>query len=492
MFKTRLKIAILTCIAFGKLNAQPPKNFYKTFGGNGVDIGYDIISALDKSYVMVGSTSSFGAGNSDVYLIKMDSVGDIKFHKTFGGANNDIGKSVTQLADSSFIIAGYTNSMGLGGYDVYVIKTDNNGNLIWQKTFGGIDWDFAHKVKTTTDGGVILVGSTASMGNGALDAYILKLDANGNIQWQKTYGGSQDDEFKNVHQLSDGNYATCGFTKSGADINGDAWLMKLNQSGVPIYTITHNHGLYDVYNDLLELPNDEYIAVGGITTNTLTKLDAYVIKTNSVGAVLHVTKPSFNNNTDEMCYQVLKSNSKYGDYLYLSNNKNLGEYKNDIRIDVFTFALNWVNTIIYGSTEDDEAFAITPTLKEKNKGYATIGFTKGYDCINTDMYVLKYDSMLNVGNVRISSIENYSKNRNVTIYPTQVANELYFKNESPEDLSLINIAIYNIYGEKVFEAKHHNVLYPIILNNLINGIYICNIRNQNNFYITNQKFYKIN
>ncbi|MBK7667341.1 MAG: hypothetical protein IPJ32_08340 [Sphingobacteriaceae bacterium] len=113
-------------------------------------------------------------------------MGWVRWEKSYGGFNNDIGKSIIQLADSGFVIAGYTNSFGAGGYDMLVVRTDKAGTLIWQKTFGGLDWDFANAVKTTPLGdSLIIVGSTYSFGYGKMDGYIVKTDLNGIFQWQK-------------------------------------------------------------------------------------------------------------------------------------------------------------------------------------------------------------------------------------------------------------------------------------------------------------------
>ncbi|HRG02346.1 MAG TPA: hypothetical protein PKZ75_14605, partial [Bacteroidia bacterium] len=186
------------------LKAQPPSKFYSTYGGNGYDVGYSVKQTLDGGYIIAGSTSSFGQGNTDFYLLKLDSLGQKKFETSFGGYSNEIAKSVIQLSDSSFVIAGYTSSFGIGGYDIFVVKADKNGNLIWQKTFGGNDWDFAYNIELNSDGGFIICGTTYSFGYGNADGYIIKTDGAGNVTWTKTFGGKHDDEFKSVIQTSDG------------------------------------------------------------------------------------------------------------------------------------------------------------------------------------------------------------------------------------------------------------------------------------------------
>ena len=115
-------------------SAQPPSKFFSTYGGNGYDVGYAVKQTLDKGYIITGSTSSFGQGNTDLYLLKLDSMGQKTFEKSFGGYSNEIGKSVIQLVDSSYVMLGYTSSFGIGGYDVFLVNADKNGNLLWKKT----------------------------------------------------------------------------------------------------------------------------------------------------------------------------------------------------------------------------------------------------------------------------------------------------------------------------------------------------------------------
>ena len=220
-------------------------NWSKTFGGSGDEYGFSVQQTTDGGYIMVGRTKPFGAGygrppsgvggshSYDVYLIKTDKEGELKWNKTFGGSDYDCGWSVQQTSDGGYIIAGDTESFGVDYDDFYLIKTDKNGELDWSKTFGGSSGDHAKTVQQTSDGGYIIVGTTSSYGAGGGDVYLIKTDKSGELEWSKTFGGSQSDSGESVQQTSDGGYILLGSTESygtgGRD--GDIWLIKTDSNG---------------------------------------------------------------------------------------------------------------------------------------------------------------------------------------------------------------------------------------------------------------------
>jgi hypothetical protein len=190
------------------------KLWQETYGADLAEWGFDVEQTSDGGYIIVGKTSSSGAGAYDVYLVKTNALGNMSWQKTFGGTQSDYGQSVKQTSDGGYIIAGATASLGAGSFDVYLIKTNSQGNLSWYKTFGGTGSDYGYDVEQTSDNGFIIAGKKYSYTNNSYDVYIIKTDSVGNLEWQKTVGGPQADGSYSLTLNTDGACITVGETCS--------------------------------------------------------------------------------------------------------------------------------------------------------------------------------------------------------------------------------------------------------------------------------------
>jgi hypothetical protein len=217
-----------------KTNAFGDTVWTKTYGGASHDQAWSVQQTLDKGYIVAGRTMSFGAGGYDYYLIKTDSLGDTLWTKTYGGLEHDYAYSVQQTTDSGYIVVGYTWSYGAGVNDVYLIKTDSSGDTLWTKVYGGASVDIGYSVQQTIDGGYIIVGVTASYGNGMI--YCLKTDQNGDTLWTRLLGGSTyQTTGRSVDQTMDSGYIITGHTQlSGQE--SDVYCVKINAAGDTIWS----------------------------------------------------------------------------------------------------------------------------------------------------------------------------------------------------------------------------------------------------------------
>lgn len=209
----------------------------KTYGGQGCDGSQSVRQTSDGGFIIVGDTQSFGKGFHDVFLVKTDARGETMWTKTYGGSDFDYGESVQQTADKGYIVIGWTKSFGSGASDVFLLKLDKNGDTLWTHTYGGPDNDFGFGVLETKDGGFILVGDTKSYSYGWYDVYVIKTDEKGNILWSKNLGGTQPDEGFSMARTGDGGYIIVGNTKSFGAWDDDVYLIKTEPIDPPSHII---------------------------------------------------------------------------------------------------------------------------------------------------------------------------------------------------------------------------------------------------------------
>jgi hypothetical protein len=239
----------------------------------------DLVSAeqtLSGKYIATGRRYTGLETNYDVWLIKTDENGNLVWEKTYGGMNSDYGRSVKQIPNAygSYIIAGITQSFGVGDWDIYLIKTDADGNLQWQKDFGGSRWDTANSMLRSDDGGYMIVGETESFGSGNSDLWLLKRDPNGNRVWDKTFGGPEDDIGNSIQKTSDGGYILAG------EKDGDPWLIKTDSNGNKVWDRTYE-GRYATYAQ--QTSDGGYIIATDTVSNPYRKQDLELIKTDASG-----------------------------------------------------------------------------------------------------------------------------------------------------------------------------------------------------------------
>ena len=208
----------------------------RTYGGAGSD-ALRSIKFLEflgtPSYVMVGETTSFGAGEKDVLIIRINGQGDTLWAKTFGGNSDDYALGVldSQNPDLSIIVAGHTNSFGFGGMDIYVTKIDSSGEILWSKTYGGVGNEYAYSIARALDGGYIIAGSTTSFGAGEKDVYLIKINSKGDLLWARTFGGPANEVAWSARQSTDGGYIIAGSTTSFGTGAKDIYVIKTDANG---------------------------------------------------------------------------------------------------------------------------------------------------------------------------------------------------------------------------------------------------------------------
>jgi hypothetical protein len=347
---------------------------------------------------------------------------NIEWQVSAGGSLMDDAKSIIQTNDGGFIVVGSSESsdsdvtVNHGSFDYWIVKLNSMGTLIWQKSYGGSGADFAESVQETSDGGLIIAGYTSSndgdvtSNNGSYDFWILKTNPNGLIEWQKSYGGTQDEQAYSVRQTNDGGFIVCGTTKSNnANVSGnhgsmDCWLIKLNNSGSLIWQKCFGGSQYDSALDVIETNNNELVISGNSNSNdgdvsgNHGMYDYWVVKTDNVGSL--VWQKSFGGSANDgvlgnvaKCSSIIQTSDN--SFLFVgstfSNNGDVvGNHGNSdvwiVKIDN-TGTLIWQNCLGGNAVEYGNSIFQTTDL-----GFVIGGVNAGYSASSYDYWLVKVDS----------------------------------------------------------------------------------------------------
>ncbi len=244
-----------------KTDAYGNMMWNQTYGGPNIDQALAMVQTNDGGYALAGYTESFGSGSSDCWLIRTDANGNMIWNKTYGREEGESASSLVETLDGGYAIGGSQTS-GVDGFDFLLIKTDSSGNMEWNQTFGGIGWDQAYSLVVTSDGGFALAGRTKSFGAGSYDAWLVKTDSNGNMQWNQTYGGSGWDESQSLVVTSDGGFALAGRTKSFGAGDYDFWLVKTDSDGNMEWKQTYGGANIDQALAIVQTSDDGFALTG--------------------------------------------------------------------------------------------------------------------------------------------------------------------------------------------------------------------------------------
>ena len=255
------------------------------YGDEQDDIGYSVYQTFDGGFIVCGSTVSPNTGFNYVYLLKVNSNGLEEWSESYGGEGDDYGNSVLQDLDGGYIVAGVSRSSGDPNGNGFLMKTDTDGNKIWSKSYGGNSAEIIYDVNFTSDGGFILTGHTNSYGNGANDAYLIKVNPNGETEWSQTFGASGTDYGRSGSQTVDGGYLITGYSDSFGDGGFDAWWIKVDHNGNlerdKIYGESGDNRVFSSHQTL----DGGYIMIGYTKPETQNNPDILLIKTDSQGRV---------------------------------------------------------------------------------------------------------------------------------------------------------------------------------------------------------------
>ncbi|WP_415329081.1 T9SS type A sorting domain-containing protein [Chryseobacterium sp. MMS23-Vi53] len=496
MKKFLLAKAFLISLGSSLLFAQGPSiEWQKRIGGSNTDGASDLQKTSDGGYIIAGNTFSSNGdvttnhGGNDVWIVKMSALGNIQWQKSYGGSSTEAANSIQQTADGGYIVAGSTSSVDgdVSGYhggvsDIWVIKLDQSGNIQWQKTYGGSSTEGVSEIRQTTDGGYIIAGRTLSLNGdvtityGGGDGWIIKTDASGNIQWQKTYGGSSTDNISSIQQTSDGGYIACGNTIStNGQITqsfggGDYWVIKLDQSGFIQWQKSYGGSATENPSKILQTTDNGYIIAGhsqstnGQITGNHGGYDAWIVKIDATGNILW--QKSYGGANNDYCYDICQTSD--GGYAVLGIWGTMispTTERHDYWITKITSTgdVQWQET--FGGAQDDIARAVHQT---SDNGYIIAGSTQSFTTDNNDdAWIIK----LNSSTLNTSEKELSAK---LTVYPNPAKDFVNLKNIPAESV----VSIIDISGKKLSGQKYNEKNITINTSQLIEGTYIIRVENK--------------
>ena len=254
----------------------------QSYGGAGWDEARAVQQTSDGGFITSGRTTSFGAGDSDIYVIKTDADGDTLWTGTYGGVDYDDSQWIGEIPGEGYIITGETFSYGEGGGDILLLKIDLDGDLVWYETYGGPSDEDAQWAQFTSDGGIIITGSTDSFGLGSDDVFLVKTNSQGEMQWSNTFGGGEPDLSLSVVESSLGGYIIAGQTESYGNGNDDVYLIGVDENGNLLWEKTFGHSQADAASSIVET-SDGGLAFAGVLTTDEGGFDAWIVKTDAQG-----------------------------------------------------------------------------------------------------------------------------------------------------------------------------------------------------------------
>lgn len=355
-----------------------------TYGGAHNDSSSSIQQTSDGGYIVAGRTNSFGAGDTDLLVLKLQHDGVVEWQKTYGRRSWDVADSIQQTADGGYIVAGKTGSFAAKNIDFWVLKLRADGTVEWQKTYGGFDIDWTHYIQQTSDGGYIAAGETKSFGVGRGDLWVLKLGADGTVEWQKTYGGVASDVAESIHQTHDGGYIVAGETTSFGAGREDFWILKLRPDGTVEWEKTYGGVGNDRAYSVQQTSDGKYI-VAGETWSFGAGGNLWILKLRAEGTV--EWQKTYAGVTLHTTHSLRRTSD--GGYIVVGETEFFSAGETDFLITKFwpDGTVEWQKT--YGGVYSDLAPSIQNTC---DGGCIVAGYTRSFDVQGSDLLILKLRS----------------------------------------------------------------------------------------------------
>ena len=468
---------------FCSLNSFGQIKFFNIYTNNGSDQGQGVVQLEDSSYVITGASSSF-SGSSQAFLMHVDSLGNYLWSNSYGGPENESGRRVLYKKNFGFFICGFTNSFGNGGFDNYLAKVDELGNLEWEKAYGGEGWERVHDAALTKDTGVIMVGETSSNFSDNQDIYIVRTDILGDTLWTKTIGGAGDDFATSINSFTDSTFVITGqiYVEDSALVK--VYVTYIKDDGTVIWSdIIGNDGNY--WSNDFTFNGNQIFGVGGCN-------DVITDEPDMVAYIYDIAGFSWGESKVVAAgKQEFKNIVNFGptDAYYITNSTE-DDFSNvngpDINVMKYVPTFSFESSMNIGFPNPDVSGEI---IRTNDGGAIVVGYSTGYISGGNEVFLVKIgpnddypSSNSNIVIDNIVSIKEPTETGTFKIYPNPVDKLLTIQTD---DKRYNSIRIMSSVGKEIVVSDFQKSS-QVDVSNFESGLYFMEISGVGVSTVTNQ------
>jgi len=471
--RNTILIIAITIFALGRtIHAQPDSLWSRTFGGIAGDECFSVIQTSDRGYLLGGKTRSFGDSPPNMWVVKTDDRGDSLWSRVFGGGSEDKCYSVVQADNGGFVLTGSTESYGSGRIDMWLVKTDADGDSLWSRTYGGTGLDWCSSAIKTADGGYALFGTSDCDTTGAIDMWLVKTNADGDSLWSQTYGGENQEYGRSIIQTSDGGFLLGGETRSFGAESWDMYVVKTDADGEPLWSRRFGGESMDKCDAVIEDVNGEFALAGFTHSFGAGRADFWLIKTDTEGDSLW--SRTYGGEESDISRSAIQSFSN--GFIITGFTSSFGSGDWDmwlLRTDSGGDSL-WSMT--FGGNENEVCYDV---IRNIDGGYTLAGYTKSIGSGYSDMWLVK------TGPDPVSApSEPFNSHPSCFVlqpaYPNPFNSTTTIKYNLPYQ-SNMSLKVYNTKGQQIttlFEGHEQPGIHTTTLtaNNLPTGLYFLRLK----------------